>query len=136
MRRGFARDQRGLAAVEFALIVPVLASVLLFGFDGWMQLRQAGDMQTALHSGVRYYQAGGTSDYDALVVGLNAWPHKPAGATFSVARACVCGGAAGSCNTLCGTQPPNIQVTLSASSTYAGSMYSRAMTETQVVRVR
>ncbi|MFC3070071.1 TadE/TadG family type IV pilus assembly protein [Phenylobacterium soli] len=131
------RDRRGVTAIEFALIAPVLASVLILGWDGWMMISQSLDMRTAVQTGARYYQVGGTDDTAAQTAALAAWPHRPANASFSLARACACGGAATSCSSACTAgQTPTTTVTLTASSAFDGAIQHRSLKETEVIRVR
>ena len=133
----FLRDRRGVSAVEFALIAPVLAAVLVMGFDGWMATRQALDMRTALQTGSRYYQTGGADDEAALALALAAWPARPAGGVLSVSRSCRCSAQVAACDVTCpGSVVPSTFVTLTASSAFSGALSPRQLTESEVLRVR
>lgn len=139
MRRlaAFHRDRRGVTAVEFALIAPILCGVLILGWDGWMMISQSLDMRTAVQTGARYYQVGGSSDAAAQAAALAAWPHKPASGTFNLIRTCACGATPASCSTACavGTKPMTY-ISLKATSTFDGAIQHRNLTESEVVRVR
>jgi Flp pilus assembly protein TadG len=135
--RHFRTDRSGLAALEFALIAPFLATLLLVGADTWLTVSQNEDMRTALQSGARYYQTGGSDDPTAQLVAQQAWPSKPADGSMSVARSCTCGSSPADCATLCaGSNPPSVFLTLTAQGTFSGLMQSRVLSQTDVIRVR
>jgi Flp pilus assembly protein TadG len=135
--RAFAADRRGLAATEFALIAPILIAMLVFGVDGWLKGTQTSQVRTALHTAARYYETGGNDDPTASAVALAAWVTKPADASMSVVRACMCGTNPVSCTTLCaGTDPPNAFVTMTGAATYTGLIHTHAISQSDVVRVR
>ena len=136
--KAFAADQGGLAALEFALIVPVLVTVLLFGMDGWLRLSQAAAMRSGLQAAARYYQSGGSDDAAAASLAVQAWAHAPGDAAVTSARACTCGVTPQVCSTLCaGNNLPQTYVTLTASGTYTGLMHgTEALSVTSSMRVR
>jgi Flp pilus assembly protein TadG len=131
------RDQRGVAAIEFALIIPILAGLVLFGLDGWLRINQATQMHSAIATGTRYYESGGSDDTAAATLALQSWAHVPGDGVVNATRSCTCGGATAVCTALCaGNTLPNVYVTLSASGTYTGIMHSAVLTESGGVRVR
>ena len=133
----FRRDDRGAAAVEFALIIPILVSLLLLGVQGWLQLNQASQMQSALQAGVRYYQAGGSDDSAAAQVALQSWNGQPANASVNAQRSCTCGGAGADCASQCtGGNLPSVYVTLSASGNYSEMIGHQVRTTSSQVRIR
>jgi len=135
--RNFLGDRSGLAALEFALIAPLLSAILLLGADTWLNVSQHEDMRTALQSGARYYQSGGADDPTAQLVAQNAWRARPADGTVSVARSCTCGTTPDDCATLCaGNNPPSVFLTLTAQGTYSGLLQSHAFSVNDTVRVR
>jgi Flp pilus assembly protein TadG len=135
--RSFLGDRRGLAAMEFALIAPLLAALIVFGADGWLRTSQLNDMRSALQSGMRYYQLGGADDSVAQTLATNSWVHPPADASTAVARACLCGSTPTDCTLLCaGSNPPQVFITMTTSGTFTGLMHSRAMSQNEVLRVR
>jgi len=138
MRRflSFFTDRRGVSALEFALIAPILSSVLILGWDGWMMINQTTDMRTAVQTGARYYQIGGSDDAAAKTAALAAWVHKPADGALTVARVCYCGTTANDCSSTCASGTPSTYLTLTATSTFSGAIEHKALTQSEVIRVR
>jgi len=140
MKRFFRalRDNRGVAAVEFALIVPIMAAMVVAGVDGWMRINQVSQMRSAAQTGARYYQGGGADDTAAAQLALASWDHAPADATVTAARACSCGGVGASCSSLCASQDlPQVYVTLTVSGGFSDPMAGvQSLSQTSTVRVR
>jgi Flp pilus assembly protein TadG len=131
------RDDRGIAAIEFALIVPVLIGLLLFGVDGWMRIDAASKMRSGLQAGARYYQSGGSDDVAAANLAMQAWAAAPGDAQVNAVRSCECGGTSASCGSLCANNNlPNAFVSLTATGTYTGFLHSQSLTESDAVRIR
>ncbi len=131
------KDDRGVAAIEFALILPILAALVLLGIEGWLRINQVSQMRSALQTGSRYYQSGGSDDSAAAQLALQSWNNAPADATVSTSRSCSCGGVGASCSSLCsGTTPPDVYVTLTASGAFSDLMGNQPLSESGVVRVR
>jgi Flp pilus assembly protein TadG len=135
--RTFFRDCRGVAALEFALIAPVLASVLILGVEGWLEFDQGSDMRAALQTGARYYQTGGSDDTAAQGVAMSAWADRPANGTVTVARVCKCGSTPVACSSVCAAYAtPTVYVTLTASTAFTGLVQSHNLLQSEMVRVR
>ncbi|HTK35368.1 MAG TPA: hypothetical protein VL358_08805 [Caulobacteraceae bacterium] len=134
---GLLRDSMGVAAVEMALVAPVLAALALVAFSVWQTASRIEDMRLALKAGSTYYMNGGTDDPTAQSLMLQSWPTPPANAAVSVQRICQCAGVAAACGTLCsGSTPPAVYVTLSATATASNGVNSIPLSEQKVVRVR
>ncbi|MCR5876279.1 pilus assembly protein [Phenylobacterium sp. J426] len=133
----FRRHEGGVAALEFALILPILVLLLVVGVDVWLLARQQAVMQSAAHAGARYYQAGG-GDLDlARETARQAWRPQPSGARIDAALGCRCGDAAAPCEQLCPTgSPPAAEIRFTASSAFNGAVLQRALTAEETVRVR
>ena len=133
----FFRDRSGLAGVEFAFIAPIVIAVLVLGVDGWQRESQISDMRTAMHTGARYYENGGSDDVVAQTVSTAAWSTKPQDGQIAVTRACTCGATPIACTGVCnGNSLPSLFITLSATGTYTGLLQSHAISQSDVIRVR
>ena len=138
VKRNPWRDERGVAAMEFALILPILVSLVLLGVQGWMQINQLSQMRSGLQAGARYYQTGGADDPTAAAMTLQAWSNHPDGSSVNATRSCTCGGAGASCSSLCANQAlPQAYVTLTATGGFSDMMTGQqSLTQSGTVRVR
>jgi Flp pilus assembly protein TadG len=130
-------DQRGVAAVEFALIAPVLA-VVVAGIALVAPFVQANNaMRDGLTAGSRYVMAGGTSPTVIQSITLSAWPGHGSSATATVTQYCSCAGVQNACTNLCadGTVPQGYTV-IQTSSPYGGSLTQQTITAQQTIRTR
>jgi Flp pilus assembly protein TadG len=135
--RRFARDHRGVAAVELALVAPVLAGLAFAGFEVWRYTHDVQAMKDGVTAGVQYYMNGGRDDANAKAIAEAAWVSAPEDAEVSISRACLCGTTAHVCTTLCSNSTvPEIRVTLQATATYDRTKFASNLSETQVIRVR
>jgi Flp pilus assembly protein TadG len=131
------RDDRGVAAIEFALILPILVALVLFGMEGWMRINQVSQMRSALSSASRYYESGGSDDTAAAQLAIASWNHAPGDGAVNAVRSCTCGGVGAGCNTLCaGNSLPNVYVTMTATGTFTGIMHTAVLSQTGAVRIR
>jgi Flp pilus assembly protein TadG len=133
----FARHKGGGSAVEFAIIAPILAGLLISGFDTWQLINRKQDMHAAIVAGAHYYMGGGTDDTTAQTIGISGWPNHPGDGQITISRACTCAGGASGCSTVCAAtqQAPEIRVTLNAQSQWNG-INPAALSESETVRVR
>lgn len=137
MLKRFLREQDGAAAIEFGLVAPILAVVLIsVAIYGGLVLAY-NKMSQGVSSGAQYAMTAGGDDTTAIrAVVLAAWEDRPENAVVTVGKACLCGTAAHSCSTSCddGDYPQKI-TTIDASMTYADiTGADRAMSTTQKVR--
>ncbi len=133
----FLRARGGAAAIEFALIVPVLAAIALFLPDVGNIAFGDMNMESAVRASAQYAMNGGSDMAVAQAIGNSAWTSKPAGGALTSTKACLCGGAAGICNQICQDGSlPQTYVTVTASATLGGMMISLPLTTTQVVRIQ
>lgn len=131
------RDERGVAAIELALLAPVLAAILMLGVEGWLRIDQTLSMQGALQTGGRYYQMGGADDAAAVSLARSTWTNRPNDGEVTVARVCKCGEVVVACSSLCANaDTPVALVNLSASATFVGLTGSHPLRQTEIVRVR
>lgn len=130
-----ARDDCGGSAVEFALVVPVLAAILAGLVLAWSELGQVSQMRSAVHAGADYLRAGGSDPALVRTVVERAWDEIPENSTVTVVETCSCGTAVGGCAVLCpSNQPPSIYIEIRATSGDPDQMIGR--TAAEVVRVR
>ena len=132
------RDKRGTSAVEFALIAPVLAGVVVALADVNAMSMGATNMQTAVRAGAQYAMAGGTDPAVAQTKADAAWTRKPGGGTIAASRVCKWSGTAQACNTPCAStnQWPEMYMTVTATGHFGGNFYSMDKTITETVRVQ
>lgn len=135
--RTFARHRGGASAIEFAIVTPILAGLLISSLDAWQLISRKQDMHAAVNAGAHYYMGGGTDDPTAHSISLSGWPNRPGDGQMSISRACSCAGAASVCSTLCAAtqQAPEIRVTLNARTQWNG-LQPAPLSESETVRVR
>jgi Flp pilus assembly protein TadG len=135
--RKFLRHSSGASALEFAIIAPILAGLVVYGFDAWELINRKQDMHAAINATAHYYMGGGGDDPTAQAIGMSGWPNTPADAKITLSSACICGGAAWDCNTVCTTtqQAPEIHVTITATDQWNG-LHPAALSESETLRVR
>jgi Flp pilus assembly protein TadG len=139
LRRPIAclRDRKGAALVEFGLIAPVLAAVVLGVINGATLLLAYNSMHTAVTGGAQYVMSGGQDLPTVQEVTLTAWSHHSSQASVTATKACLCGTVTSDCNTLCTDQSvPQAFINISASDTYTGPAGTVPISATQTVRVR
>jgi Flp pilus assembly protein TadG len=134
---GFARDQRGVSAVEFALVVPVLLISLLGVTDIGNAVYKRADMESALRAGVQYFMNGGDELAKAEDVVNESWTTKPDGVTILAERFCLCDAVEHACNVLCDddTYPASYN-RIRATATFPGVLMENSYEAEQSVRVR
>lgn len=135
--RGFAgwwRCNRGVSAVEFALLAPVLGFVLIAAIDLGLAISERMALDHAVRAGAQSAIVDQTEAQVVAVMRTTAEPNfalsgtvLPAGvapATFTALRYCACApslGTAVACSTIClGSQPTFIYYRVSGQKTYSG----------------
>ena len=135
--RRFARARQGAAAVELALVIPVLA-VLVAGvmqYGGMIIAYQ--QLHNGIASGAIYVMRGGTDATTIKDVALGAWPNQPSNASVTVSQFCTCAGVTSSCTSLCSDNSyPLGFTTISGSGTYTGPFGNQSMSATETVRTK
>jgi Flp pilus assembly protein TadG len=142
--RKFLRNESGVGAIEFALIAPMMAVVLLGIMSGWAYYQQNNYMRDGLEVAGKYFLQGGTSQATAKSIAEAAWSGKPADGTVAVNKTCFCAGAAASCSTVCSdASVPETHWTIEASSVFndpfiVNPMFpdGLALYEREIIRVR
>ena len=133
----FGGDRRGVAAVELALVAPILTGVILGSYSLWDAASRRQDVRSALNTGSQYYFNGGSDDAAASQVVQSAWQRRPTVSSISITRSTACGATPLVGGTTCpdGSQPATyVQMQLTANDPTA--MMTPQVLETRVVRVR
>ena len=90
MRVAFLRSQDGAAAVEFGLVAPIVAAVLVGVATMGGTILAYSKMRQAVSSGAQYALAV-ADDPDAIEdVVVAAWSPAPTGSTVTVTQQCFC----------------------------------------------
>lgn len=133
----FSRDERGVSAVEFALVAPVLLACLIGIYDVGTMVYKRADMQSALRSGTQYFMNGGDDLTKAQDIVQQAWTTKPEQVTIVGERFCQCGEEIHACNVLCDDDSyPAAYKRLRAMATIDGILGDTQYSATQSIRVR
>jgi Flp pilus assembly protein TadG len=131
------RDERGVSAVEFALVAPVLLICLIGIYDVGSMVYKRTDMHAALRSGTQYFMNGGDDLAKAENIVEQAWTTKPDQVTVQAERFCQCGEEVHACNTLCDDDSyPAAYKRLRAMATIEGVLGDTNYSATQAIRVR
>lgn len=134
--RGCA-DAKGVAATEFALVVPILALITILMSEVGQAAVSAMNMQAAVRASIQYAMNGGSDMTVAQTVGKNAWEDPPADASLTAVQSCKCGAAAATCGTVCADgSPASVFVTATAVATIGGSVVHFIKTTAQTVQVK
>ena len=132
-----AKDNRGAAAVEMAIVTPVIAGLALVSAEVWMMAMDKQRAATALDAAVDYYMGGGVSDAEASAVAMDAWKDPPSAAAVAYARSGRCSAEIVELEVVCADgDVAATYVTLTASGESQGLFDERAVEATRMVRVR
>lgn len=137
MTRTFLSDRRGNAAVEFAIIAPILVGLILTSYGIWEASTRGRDMNSALDAGAAYYMNGGSNDAAAKLTMQSAWQHPPSDASIDLAHSCMCQTVPLACTSLCAdNSAPGDYVDMKLSATDPNALNSPKLLMHRVVRVR
>ncbi len=133
----FLKNDRGAAAVEFAIIAPVLVAIGLAGFTAWDAAGRKQDLTSALNVGAEYYMLGGADDDEAEDLVLAGWDKRPSFTEVEIIRECKCGLQVATCSSICSSSaPPSAFVTIEAQATYPDALAIKLTNGSRTVRVR
>lgn len=137
--RAFAslvKKNDGVAAVEFALVLPVLASIAILMPDVSQAVVGVVQMESAAQASVQYAMEGGTDMSTAQSIGMQAWTSKPSNAAMTTSEYCLCGASPGTCGQTCPDgSSPGTYFSVTASGTFGGSVISFQKSVTRAVRI-
>jgi Flp pilus assembly protein TadG len=135
--RRLRQATHGAAAVEFAIVVPFLAAMLVgvIQYGGMIIANQR--MHDGVSAAAVYVMRGGTDATNIKSIATGTWSSAPADANVTVTQACSCAGVTQACSLLCtdGSYPQNY-TTISATGTYTGVCGNQSMSTSQVVRTQ
>ena len=137
--RNFLRDERGVAAVEMALISPFIVGFAVMSLNVWDVGMRKQDMKGALKQGTQYYLNGGSNDATAVSVATTNWNRRPGLASVVASRVFLCGATVSADSvTPCASdgQLPGIYVKLHAEATTSSAVFFKTQTADEYVRVR
>lgn len=138
--RPFIADERGVAAVEMAMIAPFLALFAVTSINVWDAAQRKEDLRGALKVAAQYYLKGKSNDTEAAAVAANAWNHKPNGATVVITRQYRCGSGTDTVandSTLCADgSAPEIWVKITGDATSSSAVFNAHQTTSHYVRIR
>lgn len=127
--RGFLADAAGVAAIEFALLAPILLGMLLAAMDISAVLTEREGLDHVLRSGAQLAMADAGDTAVLAVMQGAASTEFPTGTTLNATRFCACPNTPATsvgCSTICtGNQPTLIFYRMSAAKTYSGILFPR-----------
>jgi len=139
----FRKNRSGAAAVEFALVLPVLCTALFGIADGWSYVTSSLNMRASVKTAANLLLAGSSDDSATQSAALASWYNKPADAAVTVNRTYKCGTTVVDAATPCtGSDLRTIYVQIQASGTWVPPFTfgpfpnNTAIGHQQVVRVR
>jgi Flp pilus assembly protein TadG len=120
----FARNQGGAAAIELAMVTPIIAGLAVVSFGVWERGSMRQDARAALDVSVQYFMNGGTDDATARTLGQQGWRNRPSDGAIASARSYKCGTtpAADAAVICAGGRTPATYVTLTATGTDAQTL--------------
>lgn len=131
------KDRSGAAAVELALVSPMLAVVLAGIATYAPELDKVHKMREAVANGSLYVMTGVTDPTAITNMALQAWTGRTGTDSITVTQWCSCAGVSGSCNTLCADNTvPQAFTQISAASQYTGIAGVQNLSAQQTVRTR
>ncbi|MBZ9821327.1 TadE/TadG family type IV pilus assembly protein [Mesorhizobium sp. CA4] len=137
------RDEAGIAAVELALVLPVLCAALLGIMDGWSYVTGSLSMRAGVKTAANLVMAGSADDSAIQAAALASWENKPSDAQVAISRIYQCGTTIVDASTLCsGSKAPSVYVQIQASGTWIPPFTfgpypdNTALGLLQVIRVR
>lgn len=135
--RTFASHRGGASAVEFGLIAPVLALMLVGIAEVGQIAYQRTDMHAALRSGGQYVLNGGRDLAVAREIVVRSWTAMPEDAVVEATRFCVCGETPHACNSPCnGGDVPEAYISLRAHATLGGIVVDYGSEADDAIRIR
>ena len=133
----FRRDRRGGAAVEFALIAPFLATIIIGIMTAVPLVNASQKMRDGVSAGALYVMTGRTNTTSVRDVVMAAWSGRAYADTVTVTSYCTCAGVECACTSLCadGSVPVGF-IRIQAATTVTTVGGTRTLTANQLVRAK
>lgn len=113
------REDAGTAAVEFAMVLPILCLVLLGIADGWSYVTSSLSMRASVKTAANMLLAGSADDSATQAAALANWERMPDDGQVTLSRIYKCGTTVVDASTLCsGPKAPSVFVQIDASATW------------------
>lgn len=133
----FVGNTSGVAAVEFAMVAPLLAAALVMTLDASLHVVNRMRMESAVRAGVQYLMEDGRDLTTLENLVRTTWTSPPADAAVAAERYCLCSDVAHACDTLCGdNSAPESYFSISVSGTLDGYLVDTTLSADEDVRVR
>lgn len=131
------RDRSGVAAVEMALIAPVLILGLLMMLDVGFAVRERVNLDHSTRTGAQAVMSNLNDETEISDIVLAA-ANEPQSVTIAVERTCSCGGTQVDCSNWCSaTEPPSVFLNISAAKQHKGFLLPAFTLESQThVQIR
>jgi len=143
LMRRFAGDRSATAAIQMAMILPVMVAGCLGMADLWSLFSSNINMRAGVNTAANLVMQGETNTATLQTAALAGWSNAPSGAAVTVDSNCSCSGIAVACTTLCaGNKAPSILYTIKASGNWKPPFsvnwlpVNSTIVSRQVIRVR
>ncbi|MER8410835.1 MULTISPECIES: TadE/TadG family type IV pilus assembly protein [unclassified Mesorhizobium] len=112
-------DDSGVAAVEFAMVLPILCLVLLGILDGWSYVTSSLSMRAGVKTAANLVMSGSTDDAATQALAIASWENRPEDGQVTLSRIRMCGATVVDVSTMCsGPKVPAVYVQIQASGTW------------------
>lgn len=112
-------DDSGVAAVEFAMVLPILCLVLLGILDGWSYITSSLSMRAGVKTAANLVMSGSTDDAATQALAIASWENRPEDGQVTLSHIRMCGTTVVDASTMCsGPKVPSIYVQIQASGTW------------------
>jgi Flp pilus assembly protein TadG len=128
-------DDAGVAAVEFALVLPILCLVLLGILDGWSYVTSSLSMRGGVKTAANLVMGGSNDDTAIKAIAISSWENRPEDGQVTLTRIYMCGTTVVDAATLLcsGSKVPSIYVQIQASATWVPPIAFGAFSASSII---
>jgi Flp pilus assembly protein TadG len=140
--RRLLKNESGLAAIEFAILLPVLAVMSLSLIDGWSLGSSMLSMRASVNTAANLLLQGVNDDQSVQATALASWGGRPSDGQITLTRIYKCGSVVVTAGTICsGAKAPAVYVNIKAKRSWVAPYKLPVFSFTeinheQVIRVR